>query len=64
MMIATVAKSIPLESVDDLPMIRQAINDTADAFRKSGYLCRDFDQDSIVRAIQNRIFERETGIRV
>lgn len=55
MLIATVADNIPVESVDDLPMIRQAVNDAADAFRKSGYTCRDFAQDSIVRAIQQRI---------
>ena len=48
-LVSTVAEIIPAESWDDLPMIRQAVNDTADSFRKDG----------IVMAIQNRIHERQ-----
>ena len=58
-LVSTVAEIIPAESWDDLPMIRQAVNDTADSFRKDGYHCPDFAQDGIVRAIQNRIQESQ-----
>jgi hypothetical protein len=57
-LIATVADSLPLRYLDDLPAIRQAINDTADSFRRDGYSCRDFDQDAMVRAVQKQMLVR------
>lgn len=54
-MVATVAELIPAESANDLPMIRQVINDMADAYRKDGWAVSDFAQDSIVRAVQRQV---------
>lgn len=63
-MVVCVANQIPSASADDLPLIRQVINDTADSYRKDGWLVSDFAQDKIVRAIQQRIKERETALRM
>jgi hypothetical protein len=40
---------------NDLPMIRQAINDESDAARKDGFSVRDFDQDRMVADIQKEL---------
>jgi hypothetical protein len=37
---------------NDLPAIRQALNDTADWFRKDGHDCPDFDQAAMVQLVQ------------
>lgn len=59
-MIEIVSRSLRASDANDLPMIRQAINDTADIFRKDGYRVPDFAQDRIVADIQKelrRLFE-------
>jgi hypothetical protein len=61
-LIATVADSPPLRYLDDLPAIRQAINDTADAFRRDGYSCSDFAQDAMVRAVQRRMRDNAVAV--
>lgn len=57
-LIAAVADHLPPHCVDDLPAIRQAINDTADGYRKDGWSVREFDQDGLVRAVQRRIKDK------
>jgi hypothetical protein len=51
-LVGIVAQSLYPEQIDDLPAIRQAINDTADSYRKDGYSVRDFAQDAMVRDVQ------------
>jgi hypothetical protein len=53
--VSGVADSLPYSSVNDLPMIRQAVNDLSDMYRKEGHTVPDFAQDAIVRSIQREI---------
>ncbi len=54
-MIDSVCTWLTASNANDLPMIRQAVNDTADMMRKDGYRVRDFAQDRIVRDIQKEL---------
>jgi hypothetical protein len=40
-------------------MIRQAVNDTADSYRKDGHTCPDFAQNAIANDIAAILRERE-----
>jgi hypothetical protein len=55
LMIETVADMIPQSSATDLTIIRTAVNNQADYWRKAGYTVPDFAQDAIVKAIQREI---------
>lgn len=52
-LVQTVAGSLPRTAANDLPMIRQALNDTADSYRKDGYEVGDYDQDRMVKMVQD-----------
>jgi len=54
-MIDLVCQSLRATDANDLPMIRQAVNDTADMMRRDGYTVPDFDQDRIVADIQKEL---------
>jgi len=43
---------------NDLPMIRQALNDTADAMRKIGFTVGDYSQTFMVKEVQRRLRRR------
>jgi hypothetical protein len=47
-----VAEGIPSKYVNDLPAIREALNVTADSFRRDGYTVPDFAQDAMVRDVR------------
>jgi hypothetical protein len=51
-LVGIVAQSLYPDQIDDLPAIRQVINDTADSYRKDGYSVRDFAQYAMVRDVQ------------
>jgi hypothetical protein len=51
-LVGIVAQSLYPDQIDDLPAIRQAINDTADSYRKDGFSVRDFEQSGMVRDVQ------------
>lgn len=55
-LIDLVAGALSYNDINDLPKIRQAINDTCDSFRKDGYNVRDFDQDRTVALIRKALF--------
>ncbi len=52
------AATLPAHAANDLPAIRQTINDTADQYRKDGWKVRDFAQDRMVADVQ-RVMRRE-----
>jgi len=54
-LVETVAGSLPLRFWNDLPAIRQALNDTADSYRKDGYTVGDYAQDKLVRDVRSLI---------
>lgn len=55
LLVASAANALKPEDVNDLPAIRQAINDKADSYRKDGWFCPDFAQDEMVRRVQVRL---------
>lgn len=54
-LIESVLMMLKPSDANDLPMIRQAINDESDAARKDGFSVRDFDQDRMVADIQKEL---------
>ncbi len=64
-LVERVASSLPLRFMDDLPAIRQALNDTADSYRKDGYTVGytvgDYAQGRMVRDVQVEMERREQG---
>lgn len=54
-LIDLVVESLRRSDANDLPMIRQTVNDICDTFRRDGYAVTDFAQDRIVAAIQQEL---------
>lgn len=47
-----VAEFLPESAINDIPEIRQALNDYADMMRRDGYTVPDFAQDAMVRDVR------------
>ena len=58
-----VAEALSYDHINDLPMIRQTANDTADTYRKEGYAVGDFSQDALVKAIQKQMRTMRLAIK-
>lgn len=54
-LIDLVVESLRRSDANDLPMIRQTVNDTADRMRRDGYTVPDFAQDKIVADIRKEL---------
>lgn len=49
---------LPKSAQDDVPMVRQAINDACDSYRKDGFYVPDFAQSPMVSDIQSLLRRR------
>lgn len=56
---STVCESLSPLYWNDKPAIRQAMNDTADSYRKDGYNVPDYAQDKFVRDVSAELQRRE-----
>jgi hypothetical protein len=57
-LVETVANSLPRKYASDIPAIRQALNDTADSYRKDGWSVRDYSQTAMVADVVETIIRR------
>lgn len=62
--IEDVAAALPTDTRNDLPAIRQALNDSVDAAVKAGQMterqANNWDQDRAVKNVQRQICHRST----
>ena len=54
-LVETVASGLPAKYINDLPAIRQALNDTADSYRKDGFTVSDGTQHLMVKHVREQM---------
>jgi len=54
-LVEVVASGLSSKYINDIPAIRQALNDTADSYRKDGFEVGDGNQDLMVKHVRKQM---------